>query len=408
MLAKLTSPNGMAVIATATGAHNYRLVGLELSAPANVYTFGLISLGSGTETSLAQIPYSIELDRLYLHGDPVAGGKRGITLNSRSTKITGCWISDIKSTYQETQAIGGWNGPGPFVIENNYLEASGVNIMFGGAKASIAGLVPSDIVFRRNYVTKPLSWNPADPTYKGIKWSVKNLFELKNARRVTIDSNIFENNWAGAQNGFGILFTVRTEAGTMPWAVVEDITMSNNILRNSEQAINLAGRDGSYGGALRRVTIKNNVFEKIKYRYLQVLNACENTVVDHNTIFHGSLLVAFDGLPSPGFVYRNNLSAKGTYGLFGNGKGEGSAAIASYAPNAVISKNVIAGAAATSYPAGNYYPASIYDARFVDVFGGNYTLATDSPYRLLGTDAKDIGAGVTALTAATTGVIPTL
>ena len=26
----------------------------------------------------------------------------------------------------------GWNGPGPFLIENNYLEAAGENIMFGG------------------------------------------------------------------------------------------------------------------------------------------------------------------------------------------------------------------------------------------------------------------------------------
>ena len=44
----------------------------------------------------------------------------------------------------------GWNGPGPFLIENNYLEAAGENVMFGGSDPSIANLVPSNITIRRN------------------------------------------------------------------------------------------------------------------------------------------------------------------------------------------------------------------------------------------------------------------
>ena len=54
-------------------------------------------------------------------------------------------------------------------------------------------------------VTKPLTWNPNDPSYAGKHWTVKNLLELKNAQRVTISGNQFENNWLDAQVGFAVL-----------------------------------------------------------------------------------------------------------------------------------------------------------------------------------------------------------
>ena len=40
----------------------------------------IIALGAGdsTQTQLAQVPYALVLDRVYVHGDPVLGQKRGI------------------------------------------------------------------------------------------------------------------------------------------------------------------------------------------------------------------------------------------------------------------------------------------------------------------------------------------
>ena len=58
----------------------------------------------------------------------------------------------------DTQAICGWNGPGPYTITNNYLEAAGENILFGGADPSIPNLVPSNITVTGNYLTKQLAW----------------------------------------------------------------------------------------------------------------------------------------------------------------------------------------------------------------------------------------------------------
>ena len=40
-----------------------------------------------------------------------------------------CVPSDIKAVGQDSQAIAGWNGPGPFIIDNNYLEGAGENIL---------------------------------------------------------------------------------------------------------------------------------------------------------------------------------------------------------------------------------------------------------------------------------------
>ena len=42
---------------------------------------------------------------------------------------------------------------------------------------------------------------------------VKNLLELKNARRVTIDGNLFEYSWSSGQAGYAIVFTPRNQEG---------------------------------------------------------------------------------------------------------------------------------------------------------------------------------------------------
>ena len=75
-------------------------------------------------------------DRSYIHGDPRKGGRRGIALNARDVAVINSHFSDFKEVGADSQAIAGWNGPGPFKIENNYLEAAGENVMFGGADPS--------------------------------------------------------------------------------------------------------------------------------------------------------------------------------------------------------------------------------------------------------------------------------
>jgi hypothetical protein len=238
-LPKLISDFGP-IVSTQPGAHHYRLVGLEILPSNGVRLANLVLLGTGVERVVDDLPYRIVVDRCYLHGDRAAGARRGIALNSRDTDVTNSYFDDIKDAYNDSQAIAGWNTPGPIRIMNNHLEAAGENVMFGGEDPSIPDLVPSDIWIKNNYFYKPLAWKESG------QWRVKNLLELKNARHLLIEANVFEHNWAAAQSGFAILFTPRNQEGSAPWSVVENVWFRYNVVRSVASAINILGSDDIY------------------------------------------------------------------------------------------------------------------------------------------------------------------
>ena len=141
----------------------------------------LISATSAaTRLPLSVVPHHFVIDRCYIHGDTNATiMKYGVALNCANAAIIDSYISDFHSVGYDAQAISGTNGTGPFKIINNYLEASGENIMFGGATPGILTNVPADIVIRKNYMYKPHTWMVGDSLYAGKHWTIKNLFELK-------------------------------------------------------------------------------------------------------------------------------------------------------------------------------------------------------------------------------------
>src|SRR4051812_35025926 len=138
----IVTPNTSPAIAAGDGANHFRLIGIEVHPGAGIYPYDLIRLGTGANTTTDTLPSDIIVDRCYIHGDPTVGSKRGVALNAKQITVQNSYISAFMSTFQEGQAIDGWNGPGPFTITNNYLEAAGENLMFGGAPPSIPGLVP--------------------------------------------------------------------------------------------------------------------------------------------------------------------------------------------------------------------------------------------------------------------------
>jgi hypothetical protein len=160
LLPKIVGAGTSAAFKTATSAHHWRLQFLEIVGNAAGVN-EIVRLGTGSETSVTAQPEHIVLDRVYIHGDPKMGSRRGIAANGRNLTIINSRISDIKSVGVDTQAICGWNGAGPFLIENNYLEAGAENILFGGADPVVPNLVPSNITIRRNLFTKPERWRSA-------------------------------------------------------------------------------------------------------------------------------------------------------------------------------------------------------------------------------------------------------
>jgi Calx-beta domain-containing protein len=409
LLAKLRANFGAEpIIRTAAGAHHYRLIGLEVSTfTASDFIYDLVRLGTGdsTQSDLSTVPHHLILDRLWVHGFATQDLQRGISLNSAETSIINSYISDIHAIETDTQAICGWNGPGPYHIINNYIEAAAENIMFGGADPAIQNLVPSDIEIRGNHVFKPLTWKVGDPSYLGRRWSIKNLLELKNARRVTIDGNIFENNWVESQPGIPILFTARNQYGNAPWSVVEDVTFTNNRVTNTEGGVSILRTSPESNGAItRRITISNNIFEVSGFfDALVLLNSPNDIQIIHNTIFKGGNILTFDADPGnpkgTGLIIRDNLFSEGGYGVFGSGIGEGTAALGGYYSSYTYAKNNAAGRDASMYPAGNSFVLTS-QVGFVNYLAGNYRLASGSAFKNAATDGKDVGVDMDALLAA--------
>jgi hypothetical protein len=158
-LAKLHSPTNAPALRTAPGAAYWQLLFVEI-APSENPAGDLVDLGDGSsgQFDLSQVPHDLILDRVYVHGDRLAGQKRGIGLNSASTTIVNSYFADLKAVGADAQAIAGWNGTGPYRIENNYIEGAGTTVLFGGDDPKIPGVTPSDITFRGNTVTRPVSW----------------------------------------------------------------------------------------------------------------------------------------------------------------------------------------------------------------------------------------------------------
>jgi hypothetical protein len=358
---KLEARRG-AVLTTASGASHFRFVGIEIRPEPRRFLHNLVYLdpGSGDEGDL---PHHIIFDRCYIHGDPDVGTRRGIAMNSRYTAVIDSHLSGFKEQGADSQAIAGWNGPGPFKIVNSRIEGAGENLMFGGADPSIDGLVPADIEIRGNHFIKPLEWRIDDPEYAGTPWTVKNLFELKNARRVFIEGNLFEYNWAHAQTGYAILFTVRNQGGSAPWSVVEDVNFTNNIVRHVSNGIVILGTDDNHeSNDTRRIRVANNLFYDIGGQweggvFLLMTDGTRDVVIEHNSVFHsGSILISGEGRPHTGFEFIGNIVSHNEYGMIGDGTGPGRPTLERFFPDAVVTENLIVGGRSDLYPRGNAFP----------------------------------------------------
>ena len=194
--------------------------------------------------------------------------------------------------------------------------------------------------------------------------------------------------------------------------MTEHLTLAYNLVRNANHGINVSRTDG---GSLdtNHIRIVGNVLYALGAdewggadgggRLFQVLDGVDFCTFEHNTGFGRASSVMFDGGPNESFVFRDNLCGPTNYGVFGSGLGEGTGALASYAPAGVFANNVIVGASGASYPAGSFFPATIGEVGFTDVAANDYRLLPSSPYATSATDGTAIGADFDALDRALAG-----
>ena len=435
------------------GANHYRLIGLEITKTVGVKSAPtLISMETGG------IADHIIVDRSWLHGTTHDEAQVGISLNGMNyAAIVDSYLNDFHctagtGTCTDAHAISGGLGnhqDGPFKIENNYLEASGESVMFGGGAATVT---PTDIEVRRNHFFKPWQWMPGSPNFVGAAdghpFVVKNHLELKNATRVLIEANLMENNWGGfSQSGYALLLTPKnpiTRSGRLvcPLCQVTDITIRYIHIAHAGAGIQLAtsisGSGGNGGPALAgtRWSIHDVVLEDINKNFtgsgtlFSLLNGWPKNSLNTVTINHvtgfpdaGShLLTIGNQITNPtmfGFTFTNNLVATGAYPVWNTGGGKTSCGIsdvpvtsiaACFASYTFANNGLIASPKAfppSSWPTGNSFPVdgkAVGFMQYNEGDGGDYQLQPTSPYKNAGTDHRDLGADMAGLEAALAGI----
>ncbi len=431
----------------ATGANYYRFVGLEITRPAGTPgSARLISISGKGDTA-----DHLVFDRSWLHGAPQGETRGGVCLGGMTNvAVVDSYFSDFHciagtGTCTDAHAVAGGvsnTQDGPFKIQNNFLEASGEAVMFGGGPATLS---PTDIEILNNHFWKPWQWMPGNPNFvggpDGHPFIVKNHFELKNAVRVLVEANLMENSWGGfSQTGFGIVLTPKnqhTKSGSYvcPLCQVTDVTIRYVRISHAGGGIQMATSEeighGPPALAGTRWSIHDVVIDDLSTKYVggggvfEILNGWPknplNTVtINHVTAFPDPqahlMIVGNKEVTAPmyGLVFTNNIVGTGRYPVWNAQGGTGSCAQADVPITSItncfttytFSNNALVATPTafppSKWPANNMFPQTANDVGFVNFNsgnGGNYELQPNSPYKNKSTDGKDLGADIAGLNA---------
>jgi hypothetical protein len=440
VLARIEIAAGAGAITVAPGAHHYRIIGLEITRRQ----------GTGTAYGLVKMAEADHLifDRVWIHGTALDETTRGIYLgDSTNVALIDSYLNDfhciaVTGTCTDAQTINGGNSflpTGPYKIVNNFLEAAGENILWGGATGST---VPADIEIRRNHIFKPLNWMPGSANFIGRKFIAKNLFEIKNAERLLLEGNVLENSWGGfSQVGWGIVITPRGR-----WAASRDITIRYNTISHVGSGFQIcATQDMLPNGqkvdslASERISIHDVTVDDMSAAAYNgagiafqissgfaINRPLNNVTINHVTMLTDPkktlLMVGADRRnPARPFniVFTNNLAVAGAYSVWSTGGVYTGDCATSSQPlitfnqcwstytafnNAIIAYPSGQGA----WPKGNFFASTggaVGFMNFRDGNAGDYQLLSSSPYDHMGLPSDTpLGADVNTLRGKISGV----
>jgi hypothetical protein len=430
-------------IVLASGANHIRFLGLEITRSPGPVVYDLILPQNGGPVD------HLVFDRVWIHGTAQDETTRGIALSGTTyVAVVDSFFSDFHCVSitgscgdAQTMATGLGDLPmGPYKIVDNFLEAAGENLIFGGGAAT---QTPEDIEIRQNHFYKPLIWMRGQPGYvggaNGNPFIVKNHLEFKNGIRVLFEGNVLENTWGGfTQTGFSILLTPKDQSNQCPLCVVHDITVRYSTMSHvggGMQITNGASDSGGLSQGAWNESIHDIVIDDVDAKtfngdgyVLQESNgdsqlAIHDVVVNHITAVGPdsvAMLVIGNDLTNPvmnNFTWTNSIFGANTIGVLSTGGGAANCAFTTGGPlpklNAcfnpyAFSHNAIIGATG-SWPAGTYAPATASAVQFMNYnngSGGNYQLQSTSPYKNAGLDGKDLGADMATLNSMIAGVAP--
>ena len=356
-MARVQSPNSTPAFMLGANADSWQFVGLEMVASSATHTYNVIQIGDlDYVRTLEELPNNITIERCYIHGDPMLGGRRGVLAMGTNITVRDSWIEGFFHSGADTQGILISEGKGPFLVENNYIEGAGENVIISAEAPFLVGQFPENITIRRNHLKKRLAWKPP------VGIVLKNLFEIKSAKHLLVEGNVMENNWESGQSGYGILFTCRYRNGGVP-CEISDVKFRLNKIINSANGINILGKDGEGAatdiGRVFDLFIEDNLFEGEVGRFLLLLNGIENVTVRRNTATRVASSIWLSDGPMGGRIdFLNNAIGRGQYGIHHSGTGEGTRSIVAFWREYSVTGNVFIGPDAPGYyPDGNMFVA---------------------------------------------------
>ncbi len=382
-------------------------------------------------------------ENFYIGSGPIESWAATIS-NPTTTSCTLSSVAGLEVDMNIALPVGGSMAYG--VAQSTVVRSiSGNNITFdsipsppfntGTAKWAIT---PSFLEFRRNYCFKPLTWRPSDPSFGGIRYQIKNLWETKFLRYAVIDGNVLKNSWVQDQ-AFGIALTPRnTNGGEGPWDVIRELQFSNNVFWNMGNGPSIAAFDDQIGNPnstqlTMDITFRNNVWRNVgenwdptggPYREffgftsnpspvrVQRVHFIHNTFDNGTPNNSGMAVTVFgsngDGSGVTSGTFKNNLMPGAGHGFFSSSSGVPETNISQFmSPGTTASwdKNFIINPNGLTYPASSITQTGDWTSQFANYSNGDFTLINQSPGKSNATDGTDIGVTMSVLADATAHAI---
>lgn len=358
----------------------FKFVGVEITIdPTVTLQYAIMNLDGATPkynpTQIGELANHMFVLSSWVHGNPIANVQHGIGLGGVYEAVVDSTVSDCHFIGADAQAIGGRSGM-TLLIQNNTLEGSGENVLFGGAPAFYPNSITTDLEIIGNTFDKPLSWydSPQNSQFVCVQqksggcghWEAKNLLELKEGRRILVSGNTFANSWVDGQTGFALLITPRGN-GVDYFVIVEDVSYQNNYITHTNNGLAFTDQDSiapAHSEITRSVAFENNAGWDIgdafwggKANMLLLSPGFDGLTVSNNT-FGFSVTNNFweTGpnlqIPPQNVTITNNVVSCGKYGFH---SGPGWSAFV----NLNVSNNALIGCTAKELPpqaTGNYMP----------------------------------------------------
>lgn len=425
------------------GAHHCRFEGIYFTnAPGILDLSQMIWLGPDTATSESLISHHFLFKHCVFLTPDTVSCKRAIMVNATDVGITDSWFEMAAGTStvgEEGQTFTLGNGALRGSALNCFLAAAGENVMSGGVDTTNASMIPADWEIRGSHFYKYPRWAPTALGGTAHR-QMKNILEIKMGKRLLFEGNIYENSYADAQAGFGVIYWTVNQGGGSAWNVTENITDRYNIIRNIRHGYQISDRQ--YMSIASQLPLRANSID-IKHVLIELLGEIEasngwllqlqgrvdNLKLNHITAHRVDRIITFVQAPtvagqpaavgdrSANFMLKNSVfgSTTGTPNMrtdVSNNSLENIASMFDPAPAApVIVGNVNPGGDANgNLPPGNYRPATNAAIGFKNYSAGavadpeDLSLDVGSPYLGLADDGSDPGCDMFRLKVATAGV----